>query len=235
LYDPVIPELDVACHRELNTMGSHAHFKPIGRKSKAVFHFEVRGFSEAHSFKGHGVDQIGPAFRLKDCTDYKSKKMEELFGRNETPWEDIWMALEPTYVATRDATWKARPKQRALALRQKGVYERHRTEILTCGAGAGGSSRSACTSTAHARKMAAKMAAQVDFATGSLDEFTSVYKPSGGGAKHLRGTTTSKGLASCSTGEPPSGPTPQVPTGSAPNRTPARKEQRASNPGACGR
>jgi hypothetical protein len=49
LYDPVIPELDVACHRELNTMGSHAHFKPIGRKSKAVFHFEVRGFSEAHS------------------------------------------------------------------------------------------------------------------------------------------------------------------------------------------
>jgi hypothetical protein len=41
----------------------------------------------------------------------------------------------------------------------------------------------------------AKMAAQLDFATGSLDEFTSVYKPSGGGAKHLRGTTTTRRLA----------------------------------------
>jgi hypothetical protein len=38
----------------------------------------------------------------------------------------------------------------------------------------------------------AKMAAQLDFATGSLDEFTSVYKPSGVGAKHLRGTTTTR-------------------------------------------
>jgi hypothetical protein len=167
----------------------------MGRKSKAVFEFQVRGFNEAHTFKEHGVDQMRPAFRLKDCTDYKSKKMEQLFGRNETPWENIWMALEPTYVATRDATWKARPKQRTLALRQKEVYERHKTEILTGGAGAGGSSRSTCTSTAHARKMAAKVAAQVTFDTGSLDEFTSVYKPSGGGAKHLRGTTTTRRLA----------------------------------------
>jgi hypothetical protein len=143
----------------------------------------VRGFSEAHAFKGHGVDQIGPAFRLKDCTDYESKTTVELFGPNETPWEDIWIAQLPTYVATRDATWKARPKQRALALRQKGVYERHKTDILTGVAGAGGSSRSTCTSTITARKMAAKAAAQVNFATGSLDEFTSVFKPSGGGAK----------------------------------------------------
>jgi hypothetical protein len=55
LYDSVIPELDVACHRELNAMGSHAHFRSIGRKSKAVFHFVVRGFNEAHTFKEHGV------------------------------------------------------------------------------------------------------------------------------------------------------------------------------------
>ena len=129
LYDPVIPELDVACHRKINILGSHAHFKLMGRKSRAVFHFEVRGFNDAHTFKEHGVDQITPAFRLKDCTDYESENMVQLFGRNETPWEDIWMPVNPTYVATRDATWKARPKQRALALRQKEVYERHRTEI----------------------------------------------------------------------------------------------------------
>jgi hypothetical protein len=44
--------------------------------------------------------------------------------------------------------------------------------------------------------MAAKVAAQVNFATGSLDELTSVFKPSGGGgAKHLRGTTTTRRLA----------------------------------------
>jgi hypothetical protein len=156
----------------------------MGRKSKAVFQFEARGFNDAHTFKEHGVDQITPAFRLKDCTDYESEKMVQLFGRNENPWEDIWIPVNPTYVATRDATWRARPKQRALALRQKEVYERHKTEILMGGAGAGGSSRSTSTSTTHARKMAAKEAAQVTFDTGSLDEFTSVYKLSGGVAQN---------------------------------------------------
>jgi hypothetical protein len=70
LYDPVIPELDVACRRPVNTTGAHVHFKPTGRQSKAVFHFEVRGYSEARAFKERGVNQIVPAFRLKDCTDY---------------------------------------------------------------------------------------------------------------------------------------------------------------------
>jgi hypothetical protein len=63
MYDPVIPELDCACHRlvataprALNIMGSHAHFKLSGRKSKAIFQFEVSGFSEAHAFKGHGTE-----------------------------------------------------------------------------------------------------------------------------------------------------------------------------------
>jgi hypothetical protein len=50
LYDPVIPELDVACHRKINILGSHAHFKLMGRKSRAVFHFEARGFNDAHTF-----------------------------------------------------------------------------------------------------------------------------------------------------------------------------------------
>jgi hypothetical protein len=31
LYDPVIPELDVACRRPVNTMGAHANFKLTGR------------------------------------------------------------------------------------------------------------------------------------------------------------------------------------------------------------
>jgi hypothetical protein len=105
LYDPVIPELDIACHRELNTMGSHAHFKLIGRKSKAVFHFEVRGFSEAHLFKGHGVDQMRPAFRLKDCTDYESENMEKIFGRNETDVRgDARRDMERASEATRSCT-----------------------------------------------------------------------------------------------------------------------------------
>ena len=130
LYDPVIPELYVACRGVI--------FKLKGRQSKAVFHFEVRGYSEAHHFKERGVDQICPAFRLTDCTDYESKEMTDLFGENENPWGDIWMPSSPTYNATRDATWKARPRQRELALRQKDVYERNKTELLTGGAGAGG-------------------------------------------------------------------------------------------------
>jgi hypothetical protein len=40
--------------------------------------------------------------------------MVKIFGKNATPWEDIWMPVDPTYVATRHATWKARPKQNAL-------------------------------------------------------------------------------------------------------------------------
>jgi hypothetical protein len=193
LYDPVIPELDVACHRKINILGSHVHFNLMGRKSRAVFHFEVRGYNDAHTFKERGVDQITPAFRLKDCTDYKSEKMEQLFGPNETPWKDIWMT-QRDYVATRHATWKARPKQHALALRQKEVYEHHKTEILMGGAGAGASSRSTSASTTHVRKQAAKEAAQVTYDTGSLDEFTSVYKSSGGGTKRLPGTTSTRWL-----------------------------------------
>jgi hypothetical protein len=121
--------------------------------------------------------------------------MTDLFGENENPWDDIWMPLSPTYNATRDATWKARPKQRTLALRQKEVYEHHKNEILMGGAGAGASSRSTSASTTHVRKQAAKEAAQVTYDTGSLDEFTSVYKSSGGGTKRLPGTTSTRRLA----------------------------------------
>jgi hypothetical protein len=105
VYGPVIPELDVAsCRRAINAMGSHVNFKPTGRQSKAVFHFEVRGYSEAHHFKERGANQICPAFRLNDCTDYESKEMVDLFGAHEIPWDDIWMPSMPTYSATRDAT-----------------------------------------------------------------------------------------------------------------------------------
>ena len=74
LYDPVTPELDVACHRKINILGSHAHFKLMGRKSRAVFEFEARGYNDAHTFKEHGVDQITPAFRLKDCAPTTSPR-----------------------------------------------------------------------------------------------------------------------------------------------------------------
>ena len=40
--------------------------------------------------------------------------------------------------------------------------------------------------------MAAKAAVQVNYATGSLDQFTSVFKSSGGGAKQLRDTSTTR-------------------------------------------
>jgi hypothetical protein len=130
----------------------------------------VRGYSEAHAFKERGVNQIVPAFRLKDCTNYESKEMVDLFGANETPWDDIWMPVNPTYAATRDATWKARPKQRQLALRQKEVYELNKTDLAP-------DRRSRrprivvppCTANSP-RKMAANLAAQVNSATGSTDK-----------------------------------------------------------------
>jgi hypothetical protein len=164
-------------------------------QSKAVFHFEVRGYSEAHHFKERGVNQICPGFRLTDCTDYESKEMVALFGfgANEIPWDDIWMPSSPTYSATRGVTWKVRPKQLQLALRQKYVYERNKTDLLTGGAGAGGAG-GAGTSAISAKKMAATLAAQVNSATGSIDKFTSVFKTSGGGAKRLRSTTTTRKL-----------------------------------------
>ena len=117
--------------------------------------------------------------------------MTDLFGENENPWDDIWMPLSPTYNATRDAKWKVRPMQRELALRQKDVYERNKTELLTGGAGAGGAGTSAST----ANKMAATMAARVNSSSGSIERFTSVYKTSGGGAKKLRGATTTRKLS----------------------------------------
>jgi hypothetical protein len=40
--------------------------------------------------------------------------------------------------------------------------------------------------------MAATLAARVNSTTGSIDKFTSVYKTSGGGAKKLRGATTTR-------------------------------------------
>jgi hypothetical protein len=89
LCDPVVPELDVACKRPVNIMGSHTHFKPTGRQSKAIFHFEVRGYSEAHAFQERGANQIVPTSRPRDCTDYEPKEMVNPFGANETPWDDI--------------------------------------------------------------------------------------------------------------------------------------------------
>jgi hypothetical protein len=69
--DPVAPELEVACHRVLNAMGSAANFKLKGKKAKAVFTFEVRDYDEARIFRARGADQCTPAFRLKDITDLR--------------------------------------------------------------------------------------------------------------------------------------------------------------------
>ena len=101
MYDPVAPELEVACRRVLNAMGSAANFKLKGKKAKAVFTFEVRDYDEARTFRARGVDQCTPAFRLKDITDYETKEMVKIFGKDATPWQDIWMPMDPTYVRTR--------------------------------------------------------------------------------------------------------------------------------------
>jgi hypothetical protein len=75
------------------------------------------------------------------------------------------------------------------------VYERHKTELLTDGAGAGGSSHSTLTSAAAARKKAAKAAALVNHDTDSMYQFTSVLNTGpGGGKKQLRGTNTTRVL-----------------------------------------
>jgi hypothetical protein len=101
MYDPVAPGLN-ACHRVLNAMGSSANSKLQGKKAKAVFTtFEVRDYDEARIFRERGVDQCVPAFGLKDRTDYETKEVAKIFGTNATPWEDIWMPVDPTYVATR--------------------------------------------------------------------------------------------------------------------------------------
>jgi hypothetical protein len=78
---------------------------------------------------------------------------------------------------------------------QKDVYERHKTELLTDGAGAGGSSHSTPTSAATARKKAAKAASLVNHDTDSMYQFTSVLNNGpGGGRKQLRGTNTTRVL-----------------------------------------
>jgi hypothetical protein len=69
MCDSVAPELEVARHHVLNAMGSSANFKLQGKKSKAVFTFEVRDYDEARIFRERGVDQCVPVFRLKDRTD----------------------------------------------------------------------------------------------------------------------------------------------------------------------
>jgi hypothetical protein len=75
------------------------------------------------------------------------------------------------------------------------VYERHKTELLTDGAGAGGSSHSTPTSAAAARKKAAKAAALVNHGTDSMYQLTSVLNTGlGGGKKQLRGINTTRVL-----------------------------------------
>ena len=103
-------------------MGSVANFKLKGKKAKAVFTFEVRDYNEARTFRARGVDQCTPAFRLRDITDYETKEMVKIFGKDATPWQDIWMPMDPTYVRTRHETWQVLPKQRRLAVMQKDVY-----------------------------------------------------------------------------------------------------------------
>jgi hypothetical protein len=96
VYDAVIPELEVACKREIHIKGSY--FKLRGAQAKAVFTFQVRRFSAAHKFKEKGVDDLIPAFRLKDITDYLTKVMTAIFGKNERPYDHIWMPVTPTYI-----------------------------------------------------------------------------------------------------------------------------------------
>jgi hypothetical protein len=115
MYDPVAPELEVACHRVLNAMGSSANFKLQGKKGKAVFTFEVRDYDEARIFRERGVDQCVPAFRPKDRTDYETKEMVKIFGKNATPcWEDIWMPMDPTYTWRRDMRHGKRVRSNAI-------------------------------------------------------------------------------------------------------------------------
>jgi len=103
-------------------MGSAANFKLKGKKAKAAFTFEVRDYDEARIFRARGADQCTPAFRLKDITDYETKEMVKIFGKDATPWQDIWMPVDPTYVRTRHETWQVRPKQRRLAVMQLIIF-----------------------------------------------------------------------------------------------------------------
>ena len=56
--------------------------------------------------------------------------MTAIFGKNERPYEHIWMPATPTYTTIRHSTWDHNPGARTLALRQKDVYDNKGADLL---------------------------------------------------------------------------------------------------------
>ena len=128
VYDVVNPDLEVACKREIHVKGSYLKLR--GAQAKAVFTFQVRRYHPAHEFKDRGVDDVMPAFKLKDVTDYDSKAMTAIFGKDERQYDQIWMPVFPTYTVIRHSTWEHNQGARMLALRQKDAYDNKRADLL---------------------------------------------------------------------------------------------------------
>jgi hypothetical protein len=104
VYDEVNPDLEVACKREIHVKGPYLKLR--GAQAKAVFTFQVRRYHPAHEFKGRGVDDVMPSIKLKDVTDYNSKAMTAIFGKDERAYGYIWMPVFPTYTIIRHSTWE---------------------------------------------------------------------------------------------------------------------------------
>ena len=141
----------------------------------------MRRYHPAHEFKDKGVDDVMPGIKLKDVTDYNSKAMTEIFGKDERPYDHIWMPVFPTYTIIRHSTWEHNKGARMLALRQKDAYDNKRADLLA-------DSGARRVSTQMVSKAAAEAASKISTTSGPITKFTSVNNRGNiGGKKMLRG------------------------------------------------
>jgi hypothetical protein len=137
----------------------------------------VRRFSAAHELKEKGVDDLIPAIKFKDITDYLSKAMTAIFGKDERPYDHIWMPVFPTYTTIWHLTWEHSPGARTLALRQKDAHDNKVADLLADSVGHR-------VPMEMVSRTAAEAAAKITTTTGAITKFTTVNKRGNIGGKN---------------------------------------------------